>query len=154
MNGRPVVNTPRVRVEREYDAPRAYRPQLAQIGPSLGTHQLAATVYELDRGESVAPYHYEHGNEEWLLVLEGRPTVRHAEGEEALEPGDVVCFRDGPAGAHKISNWRDETVRVVMVSTAVEPSVTVYPDDGKLEVRPPGTVFPIASAVSLVDEDQ
>ncbi len=152
MNGRPIVNTPRVRVEPESEAPPGYRPRIARIGPSLGASMLGATVYELDRGESISPYHYEHGNEEWLLVLEGRPTLRHAGGEVALVAGDLVCFRDGPEGAHKLSNWRDGTARIVMLSTTVEPAVTVYPDDGKLLVTPPGKVFRLASGVSLVDD--
>src|SRR5439155_12347310 len=36
-------------------------------------------------------YHYEY-DDEWLIVLEGRPTVRHPGGEEELDPGDIVCF--------------------------------------------------------------
>ncbi len=150
---RPVVSTPRVKVERDPSAPPTYRPRSAKIDPSLGAHEIAATVYELDRGDSISPYRYEHGNEEWLLVLEGRPTLRHARGEDALEPGDVVCFPEGQAGAHKLSNWRDEVVRAVVLATTNEPVVTVYPDDGKLEVRPPGRVFRLEDAVSLLDDD-
>ena len=30
----------------------------------------------------LCPYHYEYGEEEWLLVVEGRPTVRTPEGTE------------------------------------------------------------------------
>jgi uncharacterized cupin superfamily protein len=151
---RPVISTPRVAVEQDPGAPPAYRARSAEIGPSLGAHELAATVYELDRGDSVGPYRYEHGNEQWLLVLEGRPTLRHAGGEDGLVPGDVVCLPEGPAGAHKLSNWRDETARVVVLGTVTEPAVTVYPDDGKLEVRPLGHVFRIADAASLLDEDR
>ena len=40
------------------------------------------TVYELPPGQSICPYHYELGDEEWLIVLAGRPTLRTPEGEQ------------------------------------------------------------------------
>ena len=46
-------------------------------------------------------------SEEWLLVLAGRPTLRHPEGEEGLEPWDVVFFPPGPGGAHAVRNDSD-----------------------------------------------
>ena len=39
---------------------------------------IGGSVYVLAPGESVCPYHFEFGSEEWLLVLEGRPTLRRA----------------------------------------------------------------------------
>ena len=30
----------------------------------------------------MCPYHYEYAEEEWLLVVEGNPILRHPEGEE------------------------------------------------------------------------
>lgn len=76
------------------------------------------------------------GDEEWLIVLSGRPIVRSPEGETQLSPGDTVCFPPGPAGAHKVTNAVDATegVRVLMLSTLNEPSVAVYPDSDKLGV--------------------
>ena len=95
---------------------------------------LGGTVYELPEGQSICPYHYEHGDEEWLIVLDGRPTVRHVEGEDQLSPGDVVCFPAGPEGAHKVTNPTPDTVRVLMVSTMRLPAVAVYPDSDKIGV--------------------
>ena len=54
--------------------------------------QLGGSVYELDPGESICPYHYEYPEEEWLLVLAGTPTLRDPDGEHELAPGDLVCF--------------------------------------------------------------
>jgi uncharacterized cupin superfamily protein len=82
---------------------------------------LGATLYELPPQQGIAPYHYEYGNEEWLIVLTGRPSLRYPGGEEELAPGDVVCFPAGPEGGHKVSNQSGETVRVLMMSTQHEP---------------------------------
>jgi len=70
-----------------------------RFDPSVGAEQLGATVYELPLCQSMCPYHHEYVEEEWLPVLEGMPTLRHADGEDVLEPWDVVCFRTGPQGA-------------------------------------------------------
>ena len=128
---------PRVNIAQpsfEYDAsdPPGFRSGGFRFGPLLGAEQLGATVYELPPGQAICPYHYEYAEEEWLLVLEGRPTLRRPEGEETLEPWDVVCFATGPTGAHGVRNDTPETVRVLMWSTVRHPAATVYPDSGKI----------------------
>ena len=105
------------------------------VARAVGSTATAMFVYQLAAGESSSPYHYEY-EEEWLIVLGGRVTVRHPEGEDVLGPGDVVCFGVGPGGAHRLTNATDETARVLMVSTMVEPSVAVYPDSDKIGVWP------------------
>jgi uncharacterized cupin superfamily protein len=42
----------------------------------------------------------------------------------------------GPDGAHKVTNRTGDRVRVLMISTMVEPSVAVYPDSDKIGVWP------------------
>ena len=85
-------------------------------------------------GQAICPYHYEYGEEEWLLVLSGRPTLRHPEGSDALDPLDIVHFPQEPTGAHLVRNETDETVRVLMFSTRSVPAVAVDPDSGKIGV--------------------
>jgi uncharacterized cupin superfamily protein len=148
----PIVNVDGVPAEGDPTDPPGYRARTVRIGPLLGAVGLGASIYELDPGESICPYHYEFGDEEWLLVLDGKPTVRTPEGEQVLAPGDVVCFRRGPDGAHKVTNnVAGETTRVLMISTMVEPSVAVYPDSGKVGVWPLGKLFREADAVEYYD---
>jgi uncharacterized cupin superfamily protein len=120
----------------QYDPadPAGFRSGMMRFGDKLGATQLGASVYELPPGQAVCPYHYEYAEEEWLLVLEGHPTVRHPEGEDRLEPWDAVCFPTGPDGAHSVRNETGETVRVLMFSTVKHPAVTVYPDSDKVGV--------------------
>ena len=124
--------------EMEYDEtdPDGYRAGANRFGALVGAALLGGTVYELPEGQSICPYHYEYGNEEWLLVLHGRPTLRHPDGDDELEPGDVVCFPAGPGGAHKVTNRTGARVRVLFLSTRSEPAVAVYPDSDKLGVWP------------------
>jgi len=124
--------------EPQYDAddPEGYRAGADRFGPKIGAAQMGATVYELPPGQSICPYHYEYGQEEWLIVLDGPVVLRHPDGEQTLARGDVVCFPTGPEGAHRLFNRGDKTIRVVMLSTKTEPSVAVYPDSDKIGVFP------------------
>jgi uncharacterized cupin superfamily protein len=112
--------------------PAGYNASYLRLGDLLGASKLGMTLYGLPQGQSICPYHYEYGNEEWLLVLEGRPTLRHPDGEDELEPGDVVVFPEGPAGAHKLTNRGGERVLLGILSTKVDPSLSVYPDSNKI----------------------
>ena len=96
---------------------------------------LGASLYELPPGERTWPYHYELGNDELLVVVAGRPTLRDPEGERELEPGDCVLFPSGPEGAHQVINRSDEPARVLLVSNFALPRAAVQVDSGKLMIR-------------------
>jgi uncharacterized cupin superfamily protein len=113
--------------------PDGYRAGYAKLHPEIGATTLFGGLFELPPGQSGRPYHYESG-EEWLLVLDGRVTVRHPEGEDELVAGDLVCFPAGPAGAHKLTNRGDANARVLLISTRTSPAVAVYPDSDKIGV--------------------
>jgi uncharacterized cupin superfamily protein len=145
------VNLFDLETKQDEDDPPGYEVPYARVGPLIGGAALGASVYVLNEGQGVCPYHYEHGNEEWLLVLAGRPVLRTPEGESELEPGDIVCFSEGPEGAHKAFNRRSEVARIVIFSTKLEPSVAVYPDSAKIGFWPPGKLFRLADAVDYWD---
>ncbi|MBV9473783.1 MAG: cupin domain-containing protein [Solirubrobacterales bacterium] len=149
----PAINVGAVRGQPDPADPPGYRQRMARLGPLLGAEMLGATVYELDPGESICPYHYEFGNEEWLLVLEGEPTLRTPDAEQRVAEGDVVCFPEGPAGAHKLTNHGEALVRVLMLSTTLEPSVAIYPDSAKIGVWPPGKLFRERDAVEYYEDE-
>jgi uncharacterized cupin superfamily protein len=120
----------------DYDPADAdgFRAGMARLGPRLGAEQTGVTIYELPPGQAVCPYHYEYGEEEWVLVLDGRPSVRTSDGVEELAPGALVFFPRGPRGAHQVRNDAGETAHVAMFSSVVLPTATAYPDSGKVGV--------------------
>ena len=128
----------------------------AIVGDKIGAEKLGASLYELEPNEKTFPYHYEYGAEEWLLVVGGRPTLRAPDGEHVLRPGDIVCFREGPDGAHQVRNDTDASVRVLIFSTKGVPAVPVYPDSGKIGISTgsqadPLRYFRIDSSVDYCD---
>ena len=148
---RPVVNAAAVEVVAvdETGAPAGFHTRYRQLGPLLGGEMLGATVYELDPGEHNGPYHYELGNEECLLVLDGTPTLRHPDGRDVLDVGDMVVFPEGPGGAHQLINESTAVARVLILSTMREPYGCAYPDSAKLSTL--GGVFRLADAVDYWD---
>jgi uncharacterized cupin superfamily protein len=130
---------PRVNIadpEFRYDAedPEGYKAGLFRPGPGLGAKHTGTSVYELPPGQALCPYHYEYGEEDWLLVLAGRPTLRTPEGISQLDPWDLVFFPPGPDGAHQVRNETADPARVLMWSQIVTPSATAYPDSDKVGI--------------------
>jgi uncharacterized cupin superfamily protein len=120
--------------DREEDRP-GWRSRDAFVGRRLNAELIGGSLYELEPGNTLWPYHTHHANEEWLLVVRGCPTLRHADGEQQLAEGDVVCFRRGKDGFHQIRNETDGPVRVLMISTLIAPEIVEYPDSGKIGAR-------------------
>jgi uncharacterized cupin superfamily protein len=116
------------------DDPEGFRTRGFRLGGRVGASRTGMSVYELPPGQAICPYHYENPEEEWLLVLDGRPTLRDPAGEHALEPWDVVFFPPGPGGAHAVRNDTDQTIRVLMFSDRSTVAASVYPDSGKIAI--------------------
>ncbi|MCW2954218.1 MAG: Cupin 2 conserved barrel domain protein [Conexibacter sp.] len=141
----------------DHDAgdPDGFRCGKFRFGAQLGAEASGATVYELPPGQAVCPYHYEYGEEEWVLVLAGRVAVRTPEGVEQLAPSQMAFFPRGPEGAHQIRNDATEPARVLMWSTVVRPTASGYPDSGKVAIksgdRAQDGVFRRADAVDYYD---
>jgi uncharacterized cupin superfamily protein len=112
-----------------------WRSKDAWVGPRIGAELIGGSMYELEPGDRLCPYHTHHANEEWLLVLRGEPTLRTPEGEETVREGDVVCFPRGKEGAHQVSNRTASPIRVLMLSTMIAPDVVEYLDSGKIGAR-------------------
>jgi uncharacterized cupin superfamily protein len=101
-------------------------------GERPGGDRIGASVYELGEDEQTFPYHFHHGVEEWLYVIEGEPTVRTPHGSSTLRAGELICFPAGPDGAHGVRG----PGRVLLFSANREPSISVYPDSDKVGPRP------------------
>lgn len=112
----------------------------ARIGWQAGSERLGASLYELPPGQASFPYHWHAANEELLIVLSGRPSLRSPTGWRELTEGEVVAFRAGEDGAHQIVNRTQDRATVFVLSTMIAPEITEYPDTGKVGAlaRAPG----------------
>jgi uncharacterized cupin superfamily protein len=112
-----------------------WRSKDAWVGHHIGAELIGGSMYELEPGDKLWPFHTHHANEEWVIVLRGEPTLRTHEGEQQLTEGDVVAFPRGKEGAHQIRNGTDAPIRVLMLSTLIAPDVVEYLDTGKVGAR-------------------
>lgn len=125
----PNINEPLFDEPREHDGFRALR---ARLSRQAGAERLGLSLWELPPGEAAYPYHYHLAEEELLLVLDGRPTLRTPGESRDLRAGELVSFPRGERGGHQVVNRTEETVRFLAISTSGEPDVVIYPDSGKL----------------------
>jgi uncharacterized cupin superfamily protein len=129
-----VANVFRPDFDAEQDRP-PFSWRRARLGRQAGSRNLGASLFELAPGASTFPLHAHHANEELIVVMGGRPTLRTIDGERELEPGEVVACPRGRAGAHRVDNRSDQPARVLIVSTMLAPEVNEYPDSGKIWAR-------------------
>ncbi len=156
--GPPSVSRPLFDEIRDHEGFRARR---ARLGRQAGSGRLGLSLWELADGEAAYPYHYHLTEEELVVVLDGRPTLRTPQGLRELGEGEVVSFPRGDGGAHQLLNRSGATVRFLAFSTNGDPDVVVYPDSGKVgsfERRPRGggheMLHRIADAVDYYDGER
>src|SRR6476659_8258024 len=86
------------------ERPEGFRSRRARIGYELGLELIGCSLWELPPGEAAYPYHFHYADEELVVVLSGRPTLRTPQGERELEEGEALRFPVGEEGAHQILN--------------------------------------------------
>lgn len=124
------LNDPRF-TERDRDGFRSLR---WHVGDEAGSQRLGASLWQVPPGEAAYPYHRHYIDEELIVVLAGRPSLRAPDGWRELAEGEVVAFRIGEEGAHQLVNRTEEPVRFLSISTAGTSDICVYPDSNKLGV--------------------
>ena len=143
----------------EWDAEMAdlpFRAKAARVGAHAGAEDLGATLYDIEGGGAISPYHAHHANEELVVVLSGRPVVRTPGGPRRVEAGAVLAFPKGEGGAHAVTNPGPDPARVLVVSTMRFPDLAEHLDTGTLlaitgpaagRAFPPDADVPFADAV-------
>jgi uncharacterized cupin superfamily protein len=152
------INDPRFDELRDQSGFRCRR---ARLSRQAGSERLGLSLWELPPGEAAYPYHYHIAEEELVLVLEGRPSLRSPEGWRELEQGEVVPFLRGEKGAHQLVNRTKDAVRFLAFSTNGEPDIVIRPDSdtpGAYERRSDGgglrAIFRSADAVDYFDGER
>ncbi len=112
-----------------------------QLGEATDGDEIGCSLYELPAGGRSWPYHYHTANEEAMYVLSGTGTLRLGGEAYPLEAGDYAAFPADESGGHRVINDSDGPLRYLVVSTMIDPDVTVYPESDRFGVfvgSPPG----------------
>ncbi|HEY5976593.1 MAG TPA: cupin domain-containing protein [Solirubrobacterales bacterium] len=137
MSEKPNIARPRFDDVREHPG---FESRRARLGRQADSEKLGLSLWELDPGQAAYPYHFHLAEEEIVIVLSGRPSLRTPDGWREMEEGEVACFRVGEGGAHQIANRSEELVSFLAFSNQ-QPDVVVRPDSDTLSVferRPAG----------------
>ena len=92
--------------------------------------QFGVNLVVLEPGSASSLRHWHEGEDEFVLVLEGTPTLIDDNGQHPLTPGDYAGFPAGEANGHHFMNLSSEPVQLLVLGTR-RPGADVchYPDD-------------------------
>lgn len=109
--------------------PNAIRNSRA-LGDAVGLKLLGLHLVRLKPGRDSTEFHFHHGSDEFIYVLEGRGRARVGEDEFEVNTGDCLGFPAlGPA--HVLSNPFNTDLLYLCGGTRAISDVCDYPEAGK-----------------------
>ncbi len=131
----------------EYRHGSRFGTRFRQLGEFGGCSHVGVCIEEIPPGRQNYVTHYHFLEEEQVLVLEGRPTLRLGHETYQLEPGSYVVFPAGQEVGHALVNETDAPVRYLIVGERDPNEVTVHTDTGRVGVRLTGEGYRKADVV-------
>ncbi len=98
------------------------------LGDALGLTQFGVNLGRLDPGAVSSLRHWHTGEAEFVLVLEGAPTLVTDDGERVLGPGLAAGFPAHAENGHRLENRSDAVVIYLEVGTRAVRDEVIYPD--------------------------
>jgi uncharacterized cupin superfamily protein len=117
-------------------------------------YAIGVAIEELQPGQQSCPFHYHMLEEEHVLMLVGKCTLRLGDARHRLAGGDYVCFPAGQKAGHCLINESDAPCRYVLVGGNSRNEVCVYPDSNKVNVRWLGERYDRAAQREYWDGEQ
>ena len=99
------------------------------LGDLFGLTNFGVNITRLAPGGASALRHAHTKQDEFVYVLEGRPTLVTDAGRTALEPGACAGFKAGNGDAHHLVNETEEDVVYLEIGDRTAGDAVDYPDD-------------------------
>ncbi len=122
---------PRARAS-NYPAPMAARVAgrvKRPLGDLFGLSNFGVNLTTLKPGAVSALRHAHMRQDEFVYILEGRPTLVTDAGRTALKPGMCAGFKGGTGDAHHLVNETTEDVVYLEIGDRTPGDSATYPDD-------------------------
>jgi len=103
--------------------------QKRKLGEYFGLTNFGVNLTHLAPGAVSALAHSHSTQDEFILVLNGSPTLILGDTEFVLHPGDCYGFKAGTGIAHQLINRSDETVTYLEVGDRTAGDRVEYPND-------------------------
>jgi uncharacterized cupin superfamily protein len=115
-------------------------------------HPFDVEILRIPPGKTPYPFHSHSAQWEFYHVISGTGQVRHADGTEAIEPGDAFIFE--PGQPHQlINNSAQDLILYVVADNPIGES-GYYPDSGKWLVRSPERRIIRSEALDYFDGEE
>jgi uncharacterized cupin superfamily protein len=103
--------------------------QKRQLGQFFGLRNFGVNMTRLAPNARSSLRHAHTKQDEFVYILEGKPTLHTDEGRQPLSPGMCVGFRAGTGNAHHLHNETTEDVMYLEVGDRTSGDDVNYPDD-------------------------
>jgi uncharacterized cupin superfamily protein len=105
------------------------------LGDLFGLASFGVNLTRLKPGGSSSLRHAHGKQDEFVYILEGRPTLITNAGRTALKPGMCAGFKGGTGDAHHLVNETEEDVVYLEMGDRSPGDSVTYPDDDLMAVR-------------------
>jgi len=105
------------------------------LGDLFGLANFGVNLTRLAPGAVSALHHAHSLEDEFVYVIEGRPTLYTHAGPQQLEPGMCAGFKAGTGSAHHLANETDQPVLYIEVGDRVQGDSAVYPYDDLIAMK-------------------
>jgi uncharacterized cupin superfamily protein len=111
---------------------RMSRREKRVLGDLFGITGFGVNLTRLEPGAISALRHAHAREDEFVYILEGRPTLVTDAGAQRLAPGMCAGFKAGTGDAHHLVNDTDAPVVYLEVGDRDPEDIATYPDDDLL----------------------
>lgn len=99
------------------------------LGDAFGLKNFGVNLTRLAPKTLSSIRHAHAKQDEFVYILEGRPTLVTNEGRTPLQPGMCAGFRAGTGNAHHLVNETDSEVVYLEIGDRTPGETATYPDD-------------------------
>jgi uncharacterized cupin superfamily protein len=99
------------------------------LGDVFGLNNFGVNLTRLAPHAMSALRHAHTKQDEFVYILEGRPTLHTDEGRTPLAPGMCAGFKAGTGNGHRLVNETDSDVLYLEVGDRTPGDAATYPDD-------------------------
>lgn len=99
------------------------------LGTLFGLSRFGVNLTRLAPGAASSLRHAHSRQDEFVYVIEGRPTLHTDDGKLTLTPGMCAGFAAGTGNAHSLINETRQDVVYLEIGDRTEGDETSYPDD-------------------------
>ena len=103
--------------------------QKRQLGELFGLKNFGVNLTTLAPGAQSSIRHAHTRQDEFIYVVQGRPTLHTNDGKTELAPGMCAGFRAGDENAHHLRNETSEEVLYLEIGDRTPGDEVNYPDD-------------------------